>query len=589
MTLAAWFTLLVIAVCLVLLASSRISADLVMLGGLTVLMLADILPPAKALSGFSNEGMLTVAALYVVASGLRETGAIQFVINRLMGRPKTVAGAQARIMGPVMLMSAFLNNTPVVASFIPALQDWARKNRFASSKLMIPLSYAAILGGACTLIGTSTNLVVNGLLIAEPSTHGLALFDPAWIGLPAALAGFIYLMLFGRRLLPDRHSGFESFKDPREYTIEMTINGEGALNGQTVEEAGLRNLPGCFLVEIYREDRIIPAVSPDEKLRTGDRLIFAGIVESIVDLQKIKGLNPATDQIFKLDTPRRERLLVEAVVSPSHPLNGKTIKEGGFREIYDAVVLAVSRNGERVKQKVGDIELQTGDTLLLETQPSFIERYRNNTDYFLVSSISDAQHFEYEKAGWAWSILGAMVVLAGTGVLSMFKASFLAAGMMLLSGCTRIQATRKSMDYRVLLVIAAALGLGQALQHTGAAQTLAAQIMSVAKSNPYAALAATYIITWLLTELITNNAAAVLVFPIAIGVAGSLGVSYLPFVMVIIMAASASFITPIGYQTNLMVYGPGGYHFTDFTKVGLPLNIIIAIITIVIAPIAWPF
>jgi len=589
MSIAAWFTLLIIFCCLLLLITTTLSADLILLGGLTILMVTKTIAPSAALVGFSNEGMLTVAALYVVAAGLKETGAIQFVINKLMGRPKTIGRAQARVMGPVMLMSAFLNNTPVVASFIPALQDWAHKNRFAASKLMIPLSYAAILGGACTILGTSTNLVVNGLLIAEDSTKALSMFDPAWLGLPVAVVGFLYLLVFGRKLLPDRHSGFESFRDPREYTIEMMVAQNSSLIGKTIEEAGLRNLPGLFLVEIYRNEQIIPAVSPDEHLQENDRLIFAGIVESIVDLQQINGLNPATNQIFKLDAPRRERRLIEAVVSPSHPVNGKTIKEGQFRNLYDAVVLAVARNGERIKEKVGDIRLKTGDTLLLEAHPTFIDRNKNNQEYYLVSGIADSQPLNYEKAWVAWIIIGGMVILAATGILSMFKAALLAAGMMMISGSCTVDEARKNIDLPVLLVIAASLGLGHALQVTGAAKEIATSAISIASENPHLALAATYLVTWILTEIITNNAAAVLIFPIAVSVAASFGVSYMPFVMTIIMAASASFATPIGYQTNLMVYGPGGYKFTDFTKIGIPLNLIVFAITVMLAPIVWPF
>ena len=332
MTPAGWLVIGVILLCLVLLISTRISADMVFMGGLTVLIVTQAVPATEALKGFSN--------------------------------------------------------TPVVASFIPALEDWARKNQMIVSKLLIPLSYAAILGGTCTLIGTSTNLIVNGLLIEEASTGGLGIFEPAWIGVPCAVAGFLYLTIFADRLLPERGSGYEAFEDPREYTIEMIVQEESPLPGQTIEEAGLRHLPSMYLVEIYRQDQIIAAVGPEQKLHAGDRLIFTGIVDSIVDLQQIKGLTPATDQIFKLNSNRRERLLIEAVVSPTHPVNGKTIKEGRFRNLYDAVVLAVSRNGERVKEKVGDIRLKTGDTLLLEAHPNFLEQYKNSSDFFLISGRS---------------------------------------------------------------------------------------------------------------------------------------------------------------------------------------------------------
>ncbi|MGM0589722.1 MAG: SLC13 family permease [Bacteroidota bacterium] len=566
--------------------ASSLPADIIFLGGLTLYVITGIVSPEQALVGFSNQGMLTVGALYIVAAGLRETGTIQYIMSILMGRPKKLVTAQMRIMAPVMGMSAFLNNTPVVASFIPALQDWAQKNQFAPSKLMIPLSYAAIFGGTCTLIGTSTNLVVNGLLIEETG-QSLNLFDPAWLGLPVAVIGTIYLLIFGRKLLPDRHSGFETFADPREYTIEMLVDKSGPLVGKTVEEAGLRHLPGVFLVEIYRNKQIMPAVSPDEKLQSGDRLIFAGIVESIVELRQINGLSSATDQMFKLDTPRRERRLVEAVVSNTNPMIGKTIKTGRFRNRYEAVVLAVARNGERIKEKVGDIVLRTGDTLLLEAHPTFEDRYRNSRDFYLVSGIADSKPLNHDRAWIALTILIVMVALAGFNIMSMFQASLIAAAGVLLTGCVSINDARRQVDMSVLLVIAASLGLGKGLEVTGAAEYLAANLLELSSTNITLALASTYLVTWVLTELITNNAAAVLVFPIIMSLTASLGVAWEPFIMTVLVAASASFSTPIGYQTNLMVYGPGGYHFTDYIRVGLPLNIAVGIMTVILAPMVW--
>lgn len=589
MTPAGWTVVAVILLCIGLLVISNVAVDVIFLGGLSILIITKVITPAEALVGFSNEGMLTVAALYIVAAGLKETGAIQYVVETIIGSSRTIRWAQVRIMGPVMVISAFMNNTPVVASFIPALEDWSRKNRIPASKLLIPLSYAAIMGGTCTLIGTSTNLIINGLLIEKASTQTIAFFEPAWIGIPCAIAGFLYLTLVGKRMLPHRGSGFNTFRDPREYTIEMIVEEESPLPGKTIEKAGLRSLPELFLAEIYRDGEVMAAVDPKQELKAGDRLIFTGVVDSIIDLQQINGLNPATDQIFKLDSPRRQRLLIEAVVSPSHPLNGQTIKEGNFRNKYNAVVLAVSRNGERIKKKTGDIRLKTGDTLLLEAHPHFLEQFKNSSDYYLISVITDHNPPNYEKTALAWGILGVMVISVATGFFTMFQASFMAAGLMIISGCCRASIVKDYVDWTVLLVIAASLGIGNALEQTGAATVLAEGFLSFVDSNPQMALAGVYFSTWILTEMVTNNAAAVLIFPIAISMAASFDVSYMPFVMTIIMAASASFSTPIGYQTNLMVYGPGGYKFTDFTKIGLPLNLMIAAITIFLVPQIWPF
>ena len=582
------FVLFVILLCLALLVFARISPDVVFVGGLTLIFVLDIITVEEALVGFSNEGMLTVAALYVVATGMKETGAIQFVIKKLLGFPKEMWQTQARIISPVMVMSAFLNNTPIVAAFIPALQEWTRKYRVPVSKIMLPLSYAAILGGTCTLIGTSTNLIINGLLISEKGVE-LNIFEPAYVGVPIAITGFLYLMVFGRKWLPDSKSAMSSFENTREYTIEMMVRNDSPLIGDTIENAGLRHLPNLFLAEIVRNGTILAAVEPDELLQADDRLIFTGMVESIVDLHHIQGLEPATEQVFKLGSTRRDRHLVEAVVSQSNPLRGKTVKEGEFRNHFGAVILAVSRSGERINKKVGDIILRTGDILLMEAPRNFSDRYKSSNDFLLVSTLDKEATPNYEKSSSAWIILILMVAVAAFGWLSMFQASFLAAGGMLIMGCTRAEEARSTIDWQVLIVIAAALGIGNALQITGIAATLAGGFLDFAGNQPYTALIVTYLVTWVLTEVITNNAAAVLVFPFAISTAASLGVDFMPFIMTIMFAASASFSTPIGYQTNLMVLGPGGYEFKDYLKFGLPLNLLVALVTILLVPIVWPF
>ncbi len=582
------FVLMVIGLCLVLLVFAKISPDVVFVGGLTIIFVSGIIPVEEALVGFSNEGMLTVAALYVVATGMKETGAIQFVIKKLLGNPKVLWQTQARIVSPVMVMSAFLNNTPIVASFIPALQEWTRKFRVPASKIMLPLSYAAILGGTCTLIGTSTNLIINGLLISEEGIN-LNIFEPAYVGIPIAVTGFLYLLIFGRKWLPDSKSVFSTFENTREYTIEMMVRKDSPLVGNTIESAGLRHLPNLFLAEIVRNGAILAAVEPDELLQADDRLIFTGMVESIVDLHHIQGLEPATEQVFKLGSTRRDRHLVEAVVSQSNPLRGKSVKEGEFRNHFGAVILAVSRGGERINKKVGDIILRTGDILLMEAPRNFSDRYKSSNDFLLVSTLDKEGTPNYEKSSIAWSILVLMVAVAATGWLSMFQASFLAAGSMLITGCTRADTARSSIDWQVLIVIAAALGIGNALQVTGIATSLAEGFLDFAGQQPYVALIITYLLTWGLTEMITNNAAAVLVFPFALSTAANLGVDFMPFVMTIMFAASASFATPIGYQTNLMVLGPGGYEFKDYLRFGLPLNLLVAGITLLLVPVVWPF
>jgi di/tricarboxylate transporter len=584
-----WFSVAVVALVVGLLAATRLAADIVLVAGVTILLLSGVLTPPEALAGLANEGMATVAVLYVVAAALRETGAIGWIVQGVLGRPRNLSGAQLRLMAPVVGLSAFLNNTPVVAMFLPAVVDWARQNRLPVSKLLIPLSYAAILGGTLTLIGTSTNLVVSGLMSAHPSLPGLAMFDITWVGLPSVVVGVAYLVFFGRWLLPDRKPVMSDLDDARQYTVEMMVQAGSPLAGKTIEEAGLRHLPGMFLVEIERDGAILPAIGPHQRLRDNDRLVFAGIVDSVVDLQRIRGLVPASDQVFKLAVPRPERCLTEAVVSDSCPLVGKSIREGRFRNVYNAAVIAVARNGERIQRKIGDIVLRPGDTLLLEAEPGFVDRQHNSRDFFLVSRLPDSRPLREDRAFIAVAILIGMVVVATLEWMSMLQAAMLAAGLLLLTRCITGNAARGAVDWEVLIAIAASFGLGHALEKTGAAQFIAASMIQLAQGDPWVTLAVVYLVTMLFTELITNNAAAVLVFPIALATSGSLGVSFMPFAIAIMMAASASFSTPIGYQTNLMVYGPGGYRFTDYFRVGIPLNLLLALVTISLAPLIWPF
>ena len=585
----AWFTLAVVALCFGALTFSRVGPDMILVGGVTLLLLSGVLTPQEALSGMSNEGMITIGMLYVVAAGLKETGAMSWILPSLLGRPKSLPAAQLRLMAPVAAMSAFVNNTPVVAMLIPAVSDWAKKYQFSVSKLMIPLSYGAIVGGACTLIGTSTNLVVNGLLVSETEHPGLAMFEIAWVGVPCALAVMIFVVLTSKWLLPERQSAIAKMGNLRSYIVEMLVDTGSPLSGKTIEEAGLRNLPGMYLVEIERRDRILPAVASQERLEDNDRLIFTGVVESVVDLHKIRGLTPATDQVFKLDAPRSERCLVEAVVSDSCPLVGKSIRSGRFRSIYNAAVIAVARNGEQIKEKIGDIVLRAGDTLLLETHPSFAVQQRNSRDFFLVSRIEDSTPPKHEKALLALAILAGMVLSVTLNGLTMLEASLVAAALMLATRCTSGATARQSVNWMVLLVIAASFGIGHAMQNTGAAMHIAQQLISLVSGNPWMALSMIFVITALFTSMVTNNAAAVLMFPIAMETAQSLSVDFMPFLIVIMIAASASFATPIGYQTNLMVHGPGGYHFNDFLRIGIPLTILVGVVTVLITPLIWPF
>lgn len=583
-----WVTLGITLVAFLINALTTLAAELIFLGALAVLMITGILDESAALNGFGNAGMITVGVLYIVVMGLQQTGALELVSQRLLGLPKNSWTAMLRLLLPVSGLSAFLNNTPVVAMFIPVVGDWCRKLRISPSKLMIPLSYGAIFGGICTLIGTSTNLVVNGLLI-DAQQPGLKIFDITAVGVPCAIAGITYLMVAQQWLLPDRKAVLDYDDDVRQYTVEMVVPEGSPLIGKTIEQAGLRHLPGLYLGDIERSGRLLPAVDPGELLQAHDQLIFVGVVDSILDLHRFRGIQPATDQVFKLEIPRTERCLIEAVVAHTSPMVGQTIREGRFRTRYKAVVLAVARNGERLSGKLGDIRLRPGDTLLLEASPNFFEQQRISQDFYLISNIPDSEPLRHEKAPLAIAILVAMVLLAAFGWMSMLNAAVVAAAAMLLTKCCSPTRALRSIEWSVLLVIAAALGIGRALESTGAAGAIASTLIGAAGDSPWLALTVVYGITTLLTEVITNNAAAALMFPIGLALAERLGVSLMPFAIAIMMGASASFATPIGYQTNLMVYGPGGYKFTDFLRIGIPLNLLFWVVTVTVAPLVYPF
>ncbi len=585
----AWLTVGVVFGILVLLVSTKLPPDLIFLGGLVVLFAAGVLHEGEALAGFSSPGMLTVAVLYVVVAGMQQSGGLLWISRHLMGLPKNAGRARLRMMLPITGLSAFLNNTPVVAMFIPVIHQWGKKLRISPSQLMIPLSYASIFGGICTLIGTSTNIVVNSEFRNHFGGDGLSMFEITKLGLPCALVGTVSVLLLSRHLLPKNKSPERAFEDTRSYTLEVLVAAGGPFVGKTIESAGLRHLNDVYLAEIIRRDQILTAVSPSETLRSHDRLIFVGRVDGVRELLQTPGLEAASDQIFKLSSPRHQRCLVEVVVSNTCPMVGNTIRDGRFRDRYSAVVLAVARNGERLREKIGDITLRAGDVLLVESHAGFISRQKDSRDFYLVSEIPDSTPLRGNKAWIALLILMAMVAVVTVGWLSMLKAAMIAAVLMVLMGCCSFDRARKSIEWNILLVIAAALGIGRALDKTGAAETIAQGLLDLSGDSPWLALLMVYLTTSLFTEIITNNAAAVLVFPIAMSTADRLEVNPLPFVICVMIAASASFATPIGYQTNLMVFGPGGYRFNDYLKIGLPLNLIIALVSVALAPLIWPF
>ena len=406
------------------------------------------------------------------------------------------------------------------------------------------------------------------------------------------LLGAIYLLTVGRKLLPDRKDLIEQLDlTRREYLVEMLVQPGCRLVGKRVSEAGLRHLPGLFLIEIDRGGEITGPVAPDEVILAEDRMVFTGVVSTIVDLEKIPGLVPAADTRYEVATGKQwARQLCETVISPTSPLIGQVVRDADFRGLYDAAIVAVHRNGSRLPNKIGDIELHVGDTLLLQVGPNFSRAYRNNPDFYLISDVKDSRPVRHDRAWIAAIIFVTMIIGFVTGFIPIVVAAFLAAGAMVGTRCISAPDARRSVDLPVLIAIAASFGVGKAIEQSGVAKMFALLLVEATRSwGCTATLAAIYFGTMVLNELISNNAAAALSFPFCLESARLLGVNERPFIMAVTLAASYAFASPIGYQTHMMVFGPGGYRFTDFMRVGIPLNLLMWIAAVILIPLIWPF
>ncbi len=584
----AWLTTAVVGLVLALLVLERLAPHKVLAGAVVVLTAGGVLSPREALAGCVNTAVLALGVLFVLVGALRATGAIRWLGAWVMGRPRGMLLAQARLIAVASTVSAFINNTPVVAMLTAAVEEWSRQARTSASRLLLPLSYATILGGLCTLIGTSTNLIVLGLMKAHPELPVLHMFDPARVGLPIALCGGVYLLTVGRWLLPERRSALEQARQTREYVLEMRADASGPLVGRSLFDAGLRNLAGAFLVEVQRGGGVLPAVTPATVLQGGDQLVFVGVADGLSQLRQLRGLQHATDEVFKVDGGLG-RQFVEVVVSRMAPVVGKSLRDARFRNRYGAVVVAVNRHGRQLAQKPGDVVVQAGDTLLLEATPGFLAEYGQSRDFLMVNLIDGQPPVHTRRAATALAILGGMIVANAFFGVDILLSATVAALAVLATGCIGLRDARRSIDLRLLVVIASAFALGTAVASTGLAAAVAATLQRWGGGDPMTTLVLVYVLTVLFTELLSHSAAAILVFPIGLAAAQQLGVHPMPFVMAVMVGASASFMTPLGYQTNMMVYGPGGYRFTDYLRVGTPLSILVGTVALVLIPRVWPF
>lgn len=582
----AWYTVAVVVALVVILVKEYLRPDMAMMAALGAILAAGVLEPADAFAGFSNPAVLTVASLFIVAAGVSRTGAIDFMDAWMTPRRAGVRATIGRVMMPAAFLSAFLNNTPIVAMLIPRVQAVAERVGISSSRLLIPLSYAAIAGGMTTLIGTSTNLLASGFLV-QNGYEGFHMFEFAWIGIPAACAVIIYLMVFGPRLLPDRSAGSETPGDVRDYLFELRVPAGSSLVGRTIVDAELRSLKSGFLVHVRRQNVIVQA-APSEILREEDVLAFSGDPDLIDRLLKRDGLDRVMNGV---DRPSIDHQLMQfdAVVSANSGLIGRTLKEVEFRETYQGVVLAIHRRDEQIAGGLGSVPLRAGDLLLIEALPGFDRRHnQSGGDFYLVVPRKVVDEPVSERAPLAIILFAAMIVLSAIGVIPLVSAAFIAALLTIATKCLRLSDARRSIDFTVLLTMAAALGVGQAVAASGLANAIGLSMVGLGGYlGLLGVLIALYLCTVLLTEIMSNAAAVILMLPIALSAAGELGVDPHGFAIVVTIAASASFLVPIGYQTNLMVMSVAGYRLADYLRAGIGVSAIVMIITITVVNWLW--
>jgi di/tricarboxylate transporter len=577
------YTSIILLVLAVILANEIVRPALAVFLALLLLLFGRIITVEEAFDGFSNQGMITVGFLFVVSAALQASGLYENMVMKVLGNTRTrPVKRYLRLLFPVAGLSAFLNNTPIVASLIPLIKSWSKKTGITSSKLLLPISYAAILGGTCTLIGTSTNLIVHGMLL-EQKMPGLNFFEITRIGLPATLFGLLFVTFFGNRLLPERKElAVQLGEQTREFVVAIKVGSRFEHLGKTVEAAGLRHLQGLFLFQIIRNDQIIAPVSHDERLFVRDCLFFTGLPETIYELQKMPGLHVIKDTEFDLKNIDSDALgTYEAVVSNHSPLIGQTVRESDFRNRYNAVILAIHRSGSRLKQKVGDIVFEPNDTLFLIAKKGFDKTWYHQTDFALVSSSVDIYQKPRWKGNLAMGLLALMVLVAAFNWLPIIQAAAAAAVLMVVIGIISPTDARKSVNMDVLLLIACSFGIARALNNSGLAQLLARQLTAgMHIFGSIGVIIGLYAITCMFSWIITNNAVAAIMFPIALALTRVSHLDVRAVMLTLAMGASSSFVTPISYQTNLMVYSPGGYQFRDYIKIGLPLNIIVGIVTV---------
>ncbi len=583
----AWITAAVVVSILIGLVAGITSPAVLTFSGVVVLLLLDVVDASEAFSGFSNPAPFTVGALFVVARAISKTGAIRPLTQSVMGDTGNVRRPMLRMLAPVTFASAFMNNIPLVAMMIPEISAWARKRRMEVGRFLLPLSYGAIFGGLLTIIGTSTNLVVAGQM-EDFGLEPLGFFETGVMGLPIAVVGVILVVALAPRFLKRARSTQADLDEiARDFSIEMAVEPNGPLDGVTVEIAGLRHLSNVFLASLERGDTVIAPAQPTTILRGGDRLRFVGRVDHVLDLQGIKGLDHVSkDHIDALTTPGVSYFTV--AIGHDSPLVGTSLKESGFRSRYQAAVVAIHRAGVRLDAKLGEVSLRAGDALVLLTDSDFATRWRNRPDFLVISRLDEETEPVAPGRVPVLVVLVTMIVVAAVGWVPILHAALVAALLMIVLRVLTPDEARLALDLDVLGVIAAAFGLAAAVQASGLAAAISDGLISTfGPIGEVGVLLGVVLATIALTELITNNAAALLMFPIAIESAASAGVDPRGMAVAVAIAASASFLTPLGYQTNTMVFGPGGYRVSDYVKVGLPITALVIVVLVTLVPLLY--
>ena len=584
-TIDAWITIATVLTMFSVLLFTKWRADLVFLGAIGVLFVTGVLDAKEAFSGFSGTSVVTVGVLFVVVAGLTHTGVLQWIVKHLLGTPDSYSKAVSRLMLPVAVLSSFLSNTTVVTLFVGIVKMWAKKLGVSPSKLLIPLSYASGMGGVCTLIGTPPNLIISGLY-EEKTGVAMNILTTTIPGLFCLAVGVLSIIAM-RRLLPDRKAPESAFESTGDYTVELRVPSDNPYIGQTLGEAGLFHVKGGNVIEMYHFDDMPTPVTEDEPIMGGDHLIYAGQIDELIDMATSHQLVSSDHHVFSMSEVDQDRSLRTAYVDFGSSLIGKAIGSSSFEKDNNVILAAVARRGERIKEAPRDVVLQAGDTLLLVCPKNF------NVD---TSSMKSALHFfdsdDVPNIGRgtlvSTAIMIAMVALSAFGVLPLLQCAFLAAAAMLIFRCCNMDQAMKAVNWEILMVFAGSAVLGLAIQKTGIAEWLANGILDVCGTNPIVVMTAVCLVGTFITEFISNTAAGAMFFPIMYEAAEKLGYEPFPFLVAVMVSVSSSLATPIGSPTHMLVYGPGGYRFSDFMRIGLLMNIIILAANILIVNLVYP-